>query len=911
VLFTDIEGSTSLWEEQPEAMHVALIRHDAIMRDSIESAGGVVFRTLGDSFCATFGRADDGLAAVVTAQQRLAAEPWPTEAVIRVRMGLHTGPCIERDGDFFGTVVNRTARLETAAHGGQTVLSETTAELVTLEQLEQVELRDLGLHRLKDLGRAEHVFQVTAPGLATDFPPLRTLENPDLPNNLPEQVTTFIGREAELAEIRSLIEKARLVTLVGSGGSGKTRLALQVAAELLDGTGGGVWLVELAAVTDADRVLASVLTALGMREKSGRPLFETLVDAIGSRNILVVLDNCEHLIGEVASIADRLLRACPQIHLLATSRETLAINAEWTYRVPSLTLPPPESSDPDSSDNALAYDAVQLFVDRARQHQPAFNADGTTLPVVIDLCRRLDGIPLAIELAAVRLRSMSLPDIVRRLDDRFQLLTGGSRTALARQQTLRATVDWSYDLLANDEALVLQLLSVFSGGFTVEAAEAICTGHAIESFAFLNILASLSDKSLVQADIGEATRYHLNETIRQYAGERLAESGADVVQRALQAHATLYLELAERVAPDLTGGDQKHWLDTLEIERENLRGALSLLLADAARHDDALRLCVALRRFWFARGYWEEGSEFVTSALLLSPADTVPLLRARGLTAAGQMWGRRSMHTTAERHYRDGLDLGRSVHDDEVIAECLCGMAWAAFSLGERAAAIPIMDEALEHARRAGDPGLLGAVLERRASINYGDLTQSRANYAEALEHLRQAQDLMNIGIVENNLADLELMLGNTDSARTHLESALAISNELRDESVMYNLVNLGHLAMLDGDREAGRRYYLNALRSSRRAGDQFMIANSILGLATCLSADGEDGPAAELHGITDGLLAHVGGVLDVMEVRLREQDQERLRQRLGDDEFDRHYQRGVTHPEVDGIERAMQSIRS
>ncbi len=912
VLFTDIEGSTTLWEEQPDAMHVALIRHDAILRSSIEEPGGVVFRTLGDSFCATFDSPDAALAAVVLAQQRLTAEPWPQKATIRVRMGLHTGPCIARDGDFFGPAVNRTARLESAAHGGQTVLSEATAELVTPVLLEQVELRDLGLHRLKDLGRPEHVFQVTAPGLPSEFPPLRSLENPDLPNNLPEQFTTFIGRDAELMEIRALIEQARLVTLVGSGGSGKTRLALQVAAELLDGTGAGVWFVELAAVTDADRVMASLLSALGLREKPGRPLFETLVESIGSRHILVVLDNCEHVIGEVASIADRLLRVCPHVHLLATSRETLAIDAEWTYRVPSLSLPPAGVD----IENALSFDAVQLFVDRARQHQPGFTADDGNLHIVLDLCRRLDGIPLALELAAVRLRSMALPDILRHLHDRFALLTGGSRTAIARHQTLRATVDWSYDLLSHDEALVLRGLSVFAGGFTVEAAEAVCVSATIASFSFLNILASLSDKSLVQADIGESTRYHLNETIRQYARERLAEDGDQVAQSSRQAHAHFYLHLAERVAPELSGGDQKSWLDVLELERDNLRATIAFFLDRQADTNHALRFCVALRRFWFARGYWNEGSEILAAALDLAHSNAVDrveagALRAAALVAAGQLWSRRSIYNTADRFYQEGLDIGRSLQDDSVIAECLCGIAWAAFSLGQREAAVPIMDESLEHARRAGNPQLLGTVLERRASINYSDLTQARANYAEALECLRLAEDLMNIGIVENNLADLELITGNTESARSHLQSALAISHELRDESVMYNLVNLGHLALLDGEIAGAQDLYHQALRHSRRAGDQFMIANSTLGLAICLSADGEAEAAAQLHGVTDGVLAHVGGVLDVMEDRLRHEDHLRLRQRLGDGEFERHYQHGMTHREVDGIERTLQAVKS
>jgi predicted ATPase/class 3 adenylate cyclase len=905
VLFTDIEGSTRMWEEHPDGMHVALTRHDEILRLAIEGNGGYVFRTKGDSFCATFGRAGDALSAVLVAQQQLGSEPWPDPVVIRVRMGLHSGPCIERDGDFFGPVVNRTARLESSAHGGQVVVSEATIDLLDDDQRDRMEVRDLGLHRLKDLGRPEHVFQLLIPGQSEEFPPLNSLGNPDLPNNLPEQVTTFIGREKELDDIRELIDRTRMVSLVGSGGAGKTRLALQVAAELLDGSGGGVWLVELASTTDPDLVLSSILSALGLREKPGRPLFDTLVDVIGNRRILLVLDNCEQVIGAVAHVVDRLLRSCPQMHMLMTSREPLAIDGEWVYRVPSLAVP--SADDPEA---AMQFDAVQLFVDRALQQQGGFLADAESLPTVIDICRRLDGIPLAIELAAVRLRSMSLPELLTRLDDRFRLLTGGSRTAPKRQQTLRAAVDWSYELLDGREAHVLCLLSVFAGGFTVESAESVCADDTMQSFEFLNILASLADKSLVRADIGASTRYHLNETIRQYAQERLAERGVAAVLAAREAHARVHLAMVERVAPLLIGGDQREWLDHLETEKENLRLAVAYWLEHWPSEDWALRSCIGLRRFWWARGYWAEGSELLTAALGSAGAQVSKRLRAEGLCAAGQMCARRSDHVTAQRHYRQGLELGRRLRDDEVIAECLSGLAWSAFSLGDQQAALPVIDESLLHARKAGNAQLLGLILERRASINYHDRDACRENYAEALSCLKSVQDLLSIGVVENNLADLELILGNTEGARSHLQSAVAICQELGDESVVYNYMNLGHVEYLSGNIDRARASYADALRGSRRTGDQFLVALAILGLAICLSAHGEDERAAELHGVSEGLLKDLGAVLDVLEVRLRQEDRQRLRHRMGDAAFDACQDRWRDHPEIDGIELAVASVK-
>ena len=903
LLFTDIVGSTRLWEDEPDAMRVALSRHNELLRAAIEGAGGYIFKTMGDAFCASFPKAEGALAAAVAGQLGIGTEQWPGNVSINVRMGIHSGACVERDGDYFGPVVNRVARLEATAHGGQVVLSEATAELLRPALAPQVSLRDLGFHRLKDLGRPEHIYDVVAPGLVSEFPPLRSLENPDLPNNLPEQVSSFIGREKELREIRELIENARLVTLVGSGGAGKTRLALQVAAELLDGSGGGVWFVELAAITDPELVMSAVASSLGVREEPRRPLFETVVDAIGSRRVLLVMDNCEHLIAGVAKVTDQLLRSCPDLHFLATSRQPLAIDAEWIYRVPSLALPPIEAIG-----TLLRFDAVQFFIDRAQQYQGGFSVDESSLPLIIDLCRRLDGIPLAIELAAVRLHSLSLHEIHQRLDDRFRLLTGGSRAALARQQTLRATVDWSYDLLSEREVLVLCHLSAFAGGFTLQAVEAIFAGDAFERFDVLDVLGSLSDKSLVHADSGDATRFHLHETIRQYAAERLVERGESAVYAARDAHARVYLDLVQKAAPHLISADQKFWLECLEVEKDNLRVAMTYHLGATARHEQALRFGIALRRFWHARGYWAEGSELLTAALALPGSHAPRQLRAAALCAAGQLFARRSDHQTARLHYEEALAIGRVLGDDALMAESLGGLAWAELSVGNRAAAVPLVDESLDYARRSGNRQLLGLILERRASVNYDTPEACRADYAEALEHLRHVRDLFSIGIVENNMADFELLVGNPEKARAHLEEAIAISHELNDKSVVYCYVNLGMVGVLTGDIEGARHSYLNALRGARRTGDQFIVANAVLGFAFCQSAVGVDDEAAELHGVADSMLAQLHSVLEVTESRWHDEDQARLRERMGEAAFAAHYEIGVALPAPHALALALRS---
>ena len=497
-LFTDIEGSTALLGRLGDDDYAQLLAgHHALIRSALTAHGGREVDTQGDAFFAVFSSPRACVAAVLAMQQALQAHGWPGGERVRVRMGIHCGEAARTATGLVGLEVHRAARVAAAAHGGQVLVSEAAAVLVRDGLPPGAALADLGVHRLKDLGRPERIFQLHAAGLQAEFPPLRSLDNPALPNNLPAQLSAFIGRDREVAEVRALVESSRLVTLTGAGGCGKTRLGLQVAAELLDGSGDGVWLVELAAVTDEDAVPAAISQALRLAARPGLPALEALLDALALQDVLIVVDNCEHLIGGCAKTAEAIVRRCPGVHLLATSREPLGIGGETLYRVPSLSLPGPGDTGPPASGSS---DAVALFAERARAGGVALDVDGQAGPVVVSVCRRLDGMPLAIELAAARLRSMSLAELHDRLDQRFGLLTGGSRTALERQQTLAATVGWSYSLLAGAGRVLLGRLSVFAGGFGLAAAEAVCGFARIGVLEVAGLLGSLVDKSLVVAE---------------------------------------------------------------------------------------------------------------------------------------------------------------------------------------------------------------------------------------------------------------------------------------------------------------------------------------------------------------------------------------------------------------------------
>ncbi|MDE2359449.1 MAG: adenylate/guanylate cyclase domain-containing protein, partial [Betaproteobacteria bacterium] len=708
-LFTDIEGSTRLWDEQPERMKSALARHDAITRDAVESHGGRVVKMTGDGVHAVFDDPLDAIQAVLKMQFAL-TEPQPTNGLqLRVRCGLHAGISERRDNDYFGTAVNRAARIMSTAHGGQVLLSDAVATLVGEHHPSGFELRDLGRVRLRDLASPERVYQLLHPKLRVDFPPLRSLEA--TPNNLPQQLTSFVGRERELAQARDLLSRGRLLTLLGVGGLGKSRLSLQVAAEVLEAFPDGVWLVELAPIADERLVPLGVASVLGVKEEPGRPVHDALVKHVANRQLLILLDNCEHLIDACAHLAKALLQGGTQVRILATSREPLRIAGETTLQLPTLSLP----DDATPSLAALRdVGAIRLFVDRAVAADPAFQLDDRNAATVTEICRRLDGIPLAIELAAARVRVLSVDRIAARLGDRFKLLTGGDRTALKRQQTLRALIDWSHDLLTAGERALFRRLSVFAGGWTLDAAEAIAAGGDVTQADVLDLLTRLVEKSLVAPD-ADSARYRFLETIRQYADEQLRDSGEEEDVR--MRHLEWYLALFEAGRPNLIGPEQATWLARLDVERENLFAAHRYCDHAPGGGELGMRLMSAVRRYWFDRGLLGLGYRTTMEALQRPTAQDPTPTRVSALNDAGQIAAYMGRYAEAKLHLVESLAAARALGDRDRIAYLLQPLGLACMGIGDLADARGYLDEALVMARESGDRREIAAALNSLAQI--------------------------------------------------------------------------------------------------------------------------------------------------------------------------------------------------
>jgi predicted ATPase/class 3 adenylate cyclase len=568
-LLTDLEGSTRMWEQDPVAMKAAMARHDELLEKTIAAHRGHVFARMGDGMATAFATARDAVSAAATFQEALVAEPWDTAPPLRARIGLHTDEAVIVDDTGYASLpINRCSRLMTAAHGGQTVVSGATEMLLRGGLPDGMELVDLGEHRLRDLGQPTRIFELVSDGVREEFPPLRTLDS--FPGNLPAQVSSFIGRKADVARVARALETSRVVTLTGVGGVGKTRLALQVAAEVLPRYRDGAWLVELASVRDVAGVVDAVAEVFRFTGRAGQSLEDALLEMLAPKQTLLVLDNCEHVLGAVAPLVSRIERQCPSIVILATSREGLAIDGEQI-----LALPPLDAGQPGEDIERLIHtDAISLFVERARQVKADFAVSSNNSRAVIDICQRLDGVPLAIELAAARVMALSPAELLRRLDRRFQLLSGGRRGAIERHATLRAAIDWSYDLLGSAEQRLLARLSVFSGGCTLEAIEEVCSGDPVERDAVMDLVAGLVARSLVVAEDGDiGTRYRLLETIRQYGEERLADHGeTDALQGR---HAAYYAQFSARAAENTHGPEQLVWTRQMKLEKDNFLAALA------------------------------------------------------------------------------------------------------------------------------------------------------------------------------------------------------------------------------------------------------------------------------------------------------------------------------------------------
>lgn len=783
-LFTDIEGSTRLWEEQPEQMRLALARHDVLARRAVESAHGMVVKTTGDGVHAAFGDPLDALVAVIELQRALAADA-SLGLALRVRCGLHVGVVERRDNDFFGSAVNRAARIMSVAHGGQVLLSQALATLVRDRLPSTTALRDLGLARLRDLAQPERIYQLVHPSLREAFPALRSLEA--IPNNLPQQVTSFIGRERELGDVRELLRRARLVTVVGTGGLGKTRLSLQVAADALDDFPDGVWLVELAPLADPRLVPQTVASILGVKEEAGRSATESLVRHCSDRGLLLIFDNCEHLINACAELAAALLQSVPALKILASSRERLNIPGEATYSLPPFVAPDPRVKRTIAE---LAHsDAARLFIDRAIAVQPSFRVSESNAACIAEICHRLDGIPLAIELAAARVRAIGIETIAARLNDRFRLLTGGDRSALPRQRTLSALIDWSHELLSEPERVLFRRLAVFAGGFTLEAAEAVAADDVLAEADVLDVLARLVEKSLVVLDVGGA-RYHMLETVREYAAARMATAGDTRGVR--NRHLLHYVELVERASPRFFGSEQGQWLARIDSERENLLAAHAWCADADDGVDFGLRL-VALKFYWINRGLPGLGYRLGVEALARTRSGEASVLRCRALYSTGQMACYMGRYREGQVYLEESLAIARALGDLERVAAALQPLGMACLGQGNVAAARLHIEEALELAQKLGSAHDVASALNAMAQIHrmQDEVDAAVPLYEQVLQLARQTDDRETLAIGLLNLAMATIASHDDDRVAPMLLEALGIADEIGSKPTFQSVLEV------------------------------------------------------------------------------------------------------------------------
>jgi predicted ATPase/class 3 adenylate cyclase len=848
-LFTDIQGSTPLWERDPDGMREALALHNAVLADAIAAHDGHWFKTVGDAFQAAFADSAHAVHAAVAGQRGLAQAEWGRTGPLLVRMGIHTGSAIAEGTDYATThTLNRVARIMSAAHGGQIVLSQEVLDEIAHRMPEEITLRDMDKHRMKGLTHLEHLYQVIAPDLPTEFPRLNTLDIS--PNNLPLQLTSFIGREKELREGLELLSTSRLVTLTGPGGCGKTRLSLEIAEREQDTHPHGVWLVELAPLADSALIPQTLATVLGLREQVGLPILAALTDFLRTRTLLLVLDNCEHLIEACARLAEELLKACPKIHILASSRETLGISGEAVYRVPSLGVPDLHQRLP--LDQLLEYASVKLFVERAGTVLPGFSITDDNAPAVVQVCHRLDGIPLAIELAAARVNMLTVEQIAARLDDRFRLLTGGSRTALPRQQTLRALIDWSFSLLSEPECVLFRRLSVFAGGWTLDAAEAVCAedyfraGEGIETFDVLDLLSQLASKSLVmvEREQGKDARYRLLETIRQYAREKLLEAGGGEQTR--DQHLFFFMALAEKAEAELSTSRSVFWTNRLRRDQDNIRAALAWSLE---RNVEAgLRLASAQMRYWIDSGSVQDGGDWFSQLLDQPDASISMPTRAKALNVFGVLSTYKGRNIEGMRLAEEGLSLYRQLGDRKGEAFSLYGLSvFYTFTDDLRKGRL-FANESLEIYKELGDKAGIAEVLTFLGAVGSNkDYQQARCSLEEGLALYRELGAQDRIAWCLSLLGRLEMWNGDFILARKTLEEALAIQSQLEVNEISETIIDLGMLTFREGNLVQARLQLEEGLQICQESGRTDMATWAMAHLGFVALRQGDQAQAYRL----------------------------------------------------------------
>jgi predicted ATPase/class 3 adenylate cyclase len=791
LLFTDIERSTQFLQRFGDRRYANVLEeHRQLLRTVFRQTGGHEVATQGDGFLIAFHSARNAVMAAVTGQRALISHAWKDGAALQVRMGLHAGEPTTVFGEYMGLDVHRSARICSAGHGGQILLSEAVKALVEARLPADTTLRDLGTHRLRDLQRPERLFQAIHPDLPEDFPPLRSLTA--RPNNIPLPLSSFIGREREIQEAKDVAARTRLLTLTGPGGVGKTRLALQLAADILTDFEDGVWWVELGALSDSALVAQAVAKTIGLTEAPHVSPVRMLINALFAKSTLLILDNCEHLIGACAHLAETLLRACPNLKIMTTSREPLTISGEVIYVVPPFMTPDLKLVPPLAS--LRNYEAVRLFIDRAAAHTPGFTLVEDNALAIAHACHRLDGIPLAIELAAARVKALPVELIVKRLDERFQILTTGTRTALPQHQTLQATMDWSHDLLSEKERVLFRRLAVFAGSFTLEAAEALCAGGAVDGKDVLDLLSQLVSKSLVIAGrTHREARYRLLETVRQYSQGKLDQLRETVSTR--ERHRAYFLRVAETAEPKLRGPEQAASFELLESDHDNLRSALTWA-EESGDTDSTLRLCGVLWWFWYVRGYHREGRKWLEDGLENGRA-APPVLLARAHGGAGYLAIDQGDYDAALSHLEESLSMHRALGDKAGVAESLHGLGRVAWRRGDFDRAATFYEEALLLRQDLGPTPIVGLVLNSLATLTMarGDLARAASLLRESLAVNREIGNRRGMAVATGNLGTVALRLAQYVEAGPLLKEALALRSELGDKrGIVSELVELGLL---------------------------------------------------------------------------------------------------------------------
>ena len=902
LFFTDIEGSTELLERLGDRYVEALGEHRRLLRAAFAEFDGHELGTEGDAFFVAFSRANDAVAAAAAGQRALAAHPWPDGVALRVRMGMHTGEPIIVAHDYVGLDVHRAARVCSAGHGGQVLLSEATRELVDNHLSGELTVRDLGDHRLKGLTHPQRLFQLVIPGLPTEFPPLRTTA--PRPMNFPTQLTMFIGRRRELAEVGKLLERreVRLLTLTGPGGTGKTRLAVQVAAELQSRFLDGAVFVALGPVDDPGLVMSTIAQTLGIKETTGQSVLQSLVEHVGDRRLLLLLDNFEQVLAAAPAVVD-LLMACQQLTVLVTSRAALRLSGEHTYPVPPLSLP--DRDHTKVTGDVQSSEAVALFVQRARAVVPGFAISDANAPVLTEICRRLDGLPLAIELAAARSRLLPPQALLARLERRLQLLKDGPRDLPFRQQTLRATIDWSYDLLEPDERTLFARLAVFVGGCTLEAAEAVCNVDGHQDV--LGDLDALVEKNLVQPSDGPDSdpRLVMLETIREYGLERLTERGEVAV--IARRHADYYLDMAEQAEPELLGAQQGAWYERLEADLGNFRAVLAWSLAQREAEVTA-RLGAALTALWLSRGHANEGVRWLDAALEQRGSLPRPVLAKALFVKANLLLEIGADHGQVDVLVEESLGLFRELEDTTWTVRALSVLGWAVRRAGDADRGLALQAQAVAMARDQTDTWNLAMAVGNLglSLLDAGKHAQAQAALEESLALSRELGEPEGIALALDGLAMLALVEGDHRRASSLLEEALTLARKVRNiPGTASLLADLGIVTLYQNDYGRAAALFEEALASAPQVEEELLIGECLWGVAAVAAAHSEPALAVRLWAAATSCryAMHVlSPVIRPLEARLLEP----ARATLGSDVFNAEWNYGRAMRREDAIAHAL-----